>query len=249
MTDISAVVLTKNEEKNIAECLRSLAFCDEIIVIDDASNDKTVRIARGLGAKIFVRGLEGDFSSQRNFALKKASGRWVFFVDADERITDRLREEILKEIKKVDNPYSGYFVKRQDFLWGKKLRFGETSSLKFLRLARKSAGGFKRRVHEYWNVVGRTKTLENPLVHHPHQTLREFIADINFQSTLHARANCEEGKKSTLLKIIFLPKLKFLRNYFLRLGFLDGERGFLLALLMSFHSFLAWSKLWVAQRK
>ena len=247
--DISAVILTKNEEKNIEECIKALTFCEEIIVIDDYSSDKTVEIARGLGAKVFQRNLDGNFAAQRNFGLEKATNKWVLFADADERVSQELKEEMEKEVAAPNNPLLGYFVKRDDYIFGKKLKFGETASVKLLRLARKSAGQWARRVHEVWDVPGRTKTLKNPLEHYPHPSLREFIDDINFQSGLHAEANHQEGKHSSLVKILFWPKLHFLKNYFLRLGFLDGTEGFVLALMMSFHSFLAWSKLWLDERK
>ena len=256
---ISAIILAKNEEKNIGECIEALAFCEEIIVIDDYSSDKTVEIARGLGANIFQRKLEGNFASQRNFGLEKATNKWVLFIDADERVSKELRDEIEREVVSLNNPYLGYFFKRDDYIFGKRIKFGETSALfgfnpgayinKFLRLARRSAGKWRRPVHEVWEVSGRTKSLKNTLKHYPHQTLREYISDINFHSDLHAEANYKEGKRSSLLKILLWPKLKFLNNYFFRLGLLDGTEGFVLALSTSFHSFLAWSKLWIYQRK
>ena len=247
--NISAVILTKNEEGNIAECLHGLNFCDEIIVVDDGSYDKTVEIARGLGAKVFARSLNGDFAGQRNFGLEKAVNKWVLFIDADERVSKELKDEIEKEVSMLNNYYLGYLFKRDDYIFGKKLNFGETASVRLLRLARKSAGKWARSVHEVWEVQGRTKTLKNPLKHYPHQTLREFIKDINFQSDLHALANQKEDKNSNLARIVFWPKGKFLYNYLFKLGFLDGTEGFVLALMMSFHSFLSWSKLWIIQRK
>jgi len=247
--NLSAVVLTKNEEGNLRDCLESLKFCDEVIVIDDGSTDKTVEIANQLGAKVYTRPLNGDFSAQRNFGLAKASGKWVLSIDADERVGEKLKGEILAEVGRDANPIVGYFVKRGDYLWGKKLKFGETASLSFLRLARKSGGEWERCVHEVWQVMGRTKTLTNPLSHYPHQTLREFIHDINFHSDLDVLAKKKEGKRASLFKIIFWPKGKFINNWIFRLGFLDGDRGFLLALLMSFHSFLSWSKLWIYQKQ
>lgn len=247
--NISAVILSKNEEKNIAECILGLRFCDEVVVIDDNSSDKTVEIARSLGAKVFIRNLDRDFAGQRNYALQKASGRWVFFVDADERVSQELREEIKKEIGLPDNPHVGYFLGRADHIWGKRLKYGETGSILLLRLGRKSAGKWVRNVHEVWKVVGRTKSLKNPLKHYPHQTLKEFISDINFHSDLHAVANYKEGKRSNLVKIIVIPPGKFISNWIFRLGFLDGREGFVLALMMSFHSFLSWSKLWIRQPK
>ena len=246
---ISAVILTKNEGKNLGECIRTLPFCEEIIVIDDYSFDKTVRIARGLGAKVFQRSLDGNFAAQRNFGLEKATNKWVLFIDADERVSHELKEEMEKEVPAPNNSHLGYFLKRDDYFFGKKLKFGETASVSLLRLARKSAGKWMRSVHEVWEVQGRTKTLKNPLEHYPHQSLREFINDINFHSGLHAEANHQEGKHSSLVKILFWPKLHFFKNYFLKLGFLDGTEGFVLALMMSLHSFLAWSKLWLDERK
>lgn len=247
--NISAVILSKNEEKNIGECIRGLTFCEEIIVIDDYSSDKTIEIARGLGAIVFQRKLEGDFAAQRNFGLGKATHKWVLFVDADERVNKELKEEMEREISTLNNPFLGYFFKRDDYIFGKKLNFGETASVALLRLARKSVGKWIRNVHEVWEVQGRTKTLKNSLRHYPHQTLREFINDINFHSDLHAVANYKEGKRSSWIKILFWPRAHGFKNWVLKLGFLDGTEGFVFALMMSFHSFLAWSKLWIYQRK
>jgi len=246
---LSAVVLTKNQEKNIVECIKSLTFCDEVLVIDDNSIDKTIYLARSNGAKVFSRSLNNDFSSQRNFGLEKAKGEWVLFLDADEKVSDELQKEILRELNLKDNPYTGYYFRRSDFIWGRELKFGETGNIKLLRLAKKGSGKWKRKVHEVWQIEGRIKTLRNPLIHHPHQTLSEFIADINFHTNLDISAKIQEGKRSSLLKIIYWPIAKFKLNWLLRLGFLDETQGFVIAILMSFHSFLSWSKLWLNQKK
>lgn len=244
MKNLSVVILAKNEEANIADCIKSVKFADEIIVIDDNSEDRTVEIARKAGAKVYTRELKDDFASQRNYGLKKASGKWVLFLDADERVSKDLRSEMVQIINDPSVNYMGFYLKRIDFMWGKQLKHGETGEIELLRLARRTAGKWKRRVHEYWYVIGRTGSLENPLLHSPHPTLRQFIKSINWMSGLHAQANSEEGKKSSLIKIIVWPCGKFVYNYVLRLGFLDGMQGLVFALMMSFHSFLAWSKLW-----
>jgi len=245
---ISAVILTKNEEENISECIKSLNFCSEIIVIDDKSSDRTVEIAKSLGAKVYERELGEDFSAQRNFGLKKATNEWVLFIDADERVPEKLASEIAKIIKQKSDFY-GYYIKRQDVIWRKKLKHGEFGSIKLLRLARVDSGKWVRKVHEYWIIQGKVGSLENALMHYPHSTLKEFIADVNWQSDLHAEENAKEGKISSLYKIVFYPKLKFLNNWIIKKGFLDGTEGFVAALIMSFHSFLAWSKLWIKQRE
>lgn len=247
--NLSAIVLTKNEESNIEECIDCLGFCDEVIIIDDNSSDATTKLAEKLGAKVYKRTLGDNFAAQRNYGLKKAQGKWVLFIDADERVTKDLRNEIVQVTNDPLVNYLGFFLKRTDYMWDKKLKYGETANIKLLRLARRRAGKWKRRVHEVWEVGGRTRELKNPLIHYPHPTLASFIASVNTMSSLHAKANLEEDKKSSLLKIFVWPPGHFVYNFILRLGFLDGTQGLVVALVMSFHSYLAWSKLWFLQRK
>lgn len=242
---ITAVVLTKNEEKNIAKCLATLRFCGEVIVVDEYSTDRTVEIARRYGARVFQRHLKEDFAAQRNFGLSKAKGDWVLFVDSDERVTAALAAEIKKQI--AGAPSVGFYIKRRDFIWDRELRHGEPGNVKLLRLAKKNAGLWKRAVHEVWDTTGKTGILQNPLEHYPHQTLREFLQDVDRYSTMHAKALNEENVKSNIAKIIIWPVGKFKYGWILKLGFLDGTQGFVVAAMMSLHSFLAWSKLWLLQ--
>ncbi|HUW21963.1 MAG TPA: glycosyltransferase family 2 protein [Candidatus Bathyarchaeia archaeon] len=244
---LTGIVLTKNEEKNIGECLKTLVFCNEVIVVDDYSQDKTIQIAQEMGVKVSQRGLNQDFAAQRNFALDKAKGDWILFIDADERVTPKLKEEIQSVIK---NPkFIGYYLKRQDVLFGKKLEFGETANVELLRLARRGSGKWERRVHEVWQVEGKVGELAAPLVHYPHQAISEFLNAINFYSTLHAWALFEERKKSGTFKIICYPLGKFIYNYLIRFGFLDRMPGLIVALMMSLHSFLSWAKLFLLWKK
>ncbi len=245
--NLSAVVLTKNEEKGIGDCLAKLKFCDEIIVIDDFSTDKTASIAKKFAAKVVKRRLQENFAKQRNFGLSKAHGSWVLFIDADEMVTEKLALEILESIRKTS--FDAFYIKRRDIFLGKKLMFGEGGKTRLLRLARKNKGLWKRQVHEKWEVEGKIGELEGELLHYSCDNLRDFLSKINLWSSMHARANFIEGKKSGLVKIVFYPVAKFCQNYFLRLGLLDGLHGFVHAILMSLHSFLAWSKLWFYQKK
>lgn len=247
--NLSAVILTRNEECNLKECIKCLDFCDEIIIIDDNSFDETTNLAKKLGAKVHKRKLGDNFAAQRNFGLSKARGKWVLFLDADERIAEDLRNEIVQITNDPLVGYLGLYFKREDYLWGKKLKHGETANVKLLRLARRKAGKWRRRVHETWEIEGQTRDFKNPLSHHPHPTLSDFIDSVNAMSDLHAKANLEEGKKSSLIKIIIWPLGKFVLNYIFKMGFLDGIQGFMVALVMSFHSYLSWSKLWFLQRK
>lgn len=243
---VTAVVLAKNEEKNIGACLESLKWCDEVVVVDDYSEDTTLEIAKKHGARVFQRYLNGDFAAQRNFGIEKAKGEWVLFVDSDERVTPGLTTEIKNVVADAEN--MGFYIKRRDFMWGRELKHGEVGNAEFIRLAKKGAGFWKRRVHEFWEIKGEVGRLENPLRHYPHQTIKEFVEHIEYFSTLHAQARHKEGEKSSLFKIIFWPKAKFFQNWIFKLGFLDGTAGVVVALLMSFHSYLAWSKLWLLQK-
>lgn len=253
---LSAVVLTKNEEDRIEKCIKSLTFCEEIVVIDDFSTDGTVDKIKKLKSKsqkykpeikIFKRNLGENFSEQRNFGIKKARGDWVLFVDVDEVVSSALRKEIKEVVENED--HDGYYLKRVDKIWGGELKYGESGNIRLLRLARKNSGRWKRKVHEYWNVSGKTAILDNHLIHYPHQSIREFVSEISNYSKLHAVQNYKEGKRSNVIKIIFYPIFKFKFNYILKLGFLDGIPGFVAAVIMSFHSFLSWSNLWFLQHK
>lgn len=244
---ISAVVLTKNEEKNLKDCFQSVKWCDEIIVVDDYSNDQTVKTAKKMGAKVFSRRLEGDFAAQRNFALQQAQGEWVLFVDADERVTNQLATEVKQAIE--GEKVNGFFLKRQDFFGGKPLKYGETANVRLLRLGRKGVGKWQRRVHETWEIKGAVGDLKEPLLHYPHPTLTEFLEEINFYSSLNAQEFLKEGRRASLIHIIAYPLGKFLQNYILRFGFLDGTPGTIIALMMSFHSFLTRAKLYLLWKK
>lgn len=245
---ISTVILTKNEEEGIRKCLDSVSFSDEIIIIDDNSIDKTRDIAKGLGAKVYKRKLDDDYSAQRNFGLSKAKNEWVLFIDADELVSQDLRNELLTINNKLSD-YSGFYIKRRDVFLGKELKHGEAGNIKLLRFGRKDAGKFKRKVHEYWHIEGKVGKLRGDLIHNAHKDLRGFIAKISRYSRLHAKQNQIECKKSSIAKIILWPVGKFLYNYFYKVAILDGLSGFVISVLMSFHSFISWSTLWLNQKK
>jgi len=247
MQKISAVILTKNEEINIANCLQSLNWCDEIIVIDDNSSDQTSKISEQFGAKVYEHSLE-DFSSQRNFGISKASGEWILFVDADERISEPLAFEISNVISNwagvTVNDCKGYYIYRNDTVWEKELKHGE-SGIKLLRLARNGSGKWKGMVHEKWKINGKTGILKNPIIHYPHQTISEFLTEINFYTGLKAKELYSKKKKINALEVFLFPSGKFISNYFFKKGILDGIPGLVHALIMSFHSFLVRGKLWL----
>ena len=246
---ISTVVLTHNSEKTLGNTLGSLGFSDEIIVVDDESTDKTRQIARMYKATVFERSLNDDFSAQRNYGLEKAKGDWVLFIDADEIVPSSLVREIETVTSASNKNISGYFISRQDYFGGRGLKYGETSRVMLLRLAKKHAGVWIEPVHEIWQVRGETAKLTHPIHHLPHNDVAQFLAKINRYSSIRARFLYAQGKRSSLWQIIMYPSAKFFVNYIVKLGFLDGMQGLIMAIMMSFHSFLVRTKLWTLERR
>jgi glycosyltransferase involved in cell wall biosynthesis len=247
---LSIVVLAKNEEKNIKKCLEACLFADEVLVIDDFSQDGTSNIVESFKNKkirFVQRKLDRDFASQRNFGLNEVAGEWVLFIDADELVSKELAEEI-KRVTNSQTLASGFFIKREDILWGKKIAHGELLNFKTLRLGKRNTGTWRGKVHEEWKMQGRVDVLHNILVHEPHASVKEFIREINFYTTIRAEELYREGVTTNALLIILYPKAKFILNYFIKMGFLDGVEGLLLSILMSFHSFLVRGKLYLLQK-
>lgn len=250
---ISCVILTKNAEADIIDCVESVLWCDEVIIIDDESEDRTVDLIKSLRKEkitVYKRRLDGDFSEQRNFGLSKAKNDWVLFIDADERLSASLQFEILNVL---NNPalynFYAFRFKRLDHIWGKDIHYGEAGKIKLVRLAKRDAGTWRGKVHEEWKVKGKVGELNNPIQHFPHKDVKEFLSDINFYTTLRAQELFEKRKKSKVISIVFYPSIKFVLNYFVKQGFRDGVAGLVLAMIMSFHSFLVRSKLYLLNRK
>lgn len=243
---LSIVVLTHNDELRIIDCLENLTFGDELIIVDDNSSDRTVELCKQFTRNIFIRPLNSNFSNQRNFALNKARNKWVLFIDSDELVGKDLAQEIQQVIRSKD--FSGYFVKRYDSMWGKKLTHGEVGSVSLLRLGRRESGKWYGKVHETWRVVGKTAVLKNSLKHIPHASVFDFVKDVDEYSTLRAIELKENGVKSSALQIVTYPTAKFIVNFFIKQGYKDGIPGFIYAMLMSFHSFLVRGKLYLSQK-
>ena len=248
---ISTVILTKNEENNIVDCLDSVSWCDEILIVDDFSTDRTLEVVRNYGprVKVFQRRLENDFSSQRNFGLTKSRNDWVLFIDADERLSNSLKGEIQDLLEDKNIKENGFYIKREDVIWGKNLKHGETGNIRLLRLGRKNKGKWSGKVHEVWNMEGGKGNLKNFLYHYPHPTIEEFLREINGYTDLRARELHEKGVTVKPWQIVVYPLAKFKLNFILKLGFLDGVEGLVFAIMMSLHSFLVRGKLWLLWQK
>jgi glycosyltransferase involved in cell wall biosynthesis len=248
---ISVVILTRNEEQNIQKCLESVKWCDEIIIIDDASSDNTIEIAKKYKVAIYRNPLNGNFSAQRNFGLTKTKNDWILFVDSDEVVSDALAYEISNAIglrgQNLKN-FNGFCIRREDFMWGKRLKHGE-SNIKILRLGRKGAGSWRGMAHEIWDIKEPVGTLFNPMLHFPHKNLVEFLREINFYTDIRARELKEKKSKVSFWSILIYPLGKFMIDYIFKKGFMDGIHGLVFAIAMSFHSLLVRGKLWLINNK
>lgn len=240
---LTGVVLAHNEEANLKTVLDSLHFCDEILVIDDASTDKTVQIARRLGVKVITHPLHDDFAAQRNFALTQVKLGWLLFVDADEVVPPDLTSEIQSAIKSTT--YSGYYLPRLDKMWNQILYHGDVGRVKILRLGLAGQGKWSGQVHEIWSIPGNVGSLSHPLIHTPHPSVVLFLQHINKYSSLRADELSQSGRNSSLIQIIFFPPAKFLHLWIFKLGFLDGTPGFIHAMIMAFYTFLVRGKLYL----
>ncbi len=237
---ISAVILSKNSALTIERCLKSVTFCNEIIVIDDYSSDRTLQICRKYTSYVYQRKLADNFSSQRNFALTKCRHEWVLYVDSDETVSKGLKHEILTSIKNEN--INGYYIPRKEFFLGKEMKWGEFLHFKLLRLARKESGTWKRPVHEVWEITGNCNNLSTPLIHHSHEKLENFLKKINYYSNINASFIYENYGRPNVLAITAYPFIKIIYIYIVKLGFLDGTHGAVSAFLMGWHSFLSRTK-------
>jgi glycosyltransferase involved in cell wall biosynthesis len=244
---ISACVIARNEADELAECLATLTWADELVVVDDESIDDTVKVAGRFTTRVLVRAKGDDFAAQRNFALDAATGEWVLFVDADERVSEALRDEIRAAV--CAPAVDGYFLRRQDINFGYAFRYGESMRAPILRLARRKAGRFHGRVHETWRVGGPTRVLQAPLQHYSHADISAFLRKVDYQSSLAAVRLQDEGRGARAWELLVYPLGNFLRNYLVHQGFRDGVAGLIYAALMALHPLLARAKRWERQQR
>lgn len=248
---ITAIILTKNEEKNILKALESVKFCDEIIVLDDFSTDGTLPLLRRANVRLIQKPLENDFSKQRNSGLKEADGNWILFLDADEEVTIELQREIVKKL--MDDPeVSAFYIRRRDYFWGKELKHGElrkTYQKGIIRLMKKESGTWEGTVHEEFKTDKAVGYMSGFINHYPHKTIKEFLHKVNLYSTLRANELYKTKKNVSTWEFVVYPFGKFFYTYILSAGFLDGAAGFVYSFLMSFHSFLVRAKLFQLNEK
>lgn len=246
---ISIIVITKNEADDIRECLKSISWADEIIILDSGSSDDTVKIAREFSKLVYISQDWQGFGIQKNRALAYATHNWVLSIDADERITPELRTEIQKAIAEP-NSNSGFRIPRSSSYCGKFMRHSGWSPDYVVRLFRKDSGKFSENiVHESLVINGNIGTLNYPIRHYAFSDLDEVLDKINRYSSAGASQKLNQGKRSSLGKAIRHGLWAFMRTFFIQAGFLDGREGFMLAVSNAEGVYYRYLKLMYLQEK
>ncbi|MBP7653310.1 glycosyltransferase family 2 protein [Candidatus Dependentiae bacterium] len=243
MNKISVVIITKNEESRILKTLKSVNWCDEIIVVDSGSEDNTVKICKDFGCKVFYNKFFG-YGEQKQFAVSKTANDWIFSIDADEVVTEKLKNEIIKNIDEYSSSYNGFTVKSSLIFFDKKLKWGGSCIKCKLRVFNKKYGNFNsNKVHESVIVTGRVKHLKNEILHYSYQDIFDYFEKFNIYTEYGAEELFAKNKKSPVIKIIFRTPLEFFKRYILQLGLLDGYPGFVWSFLCSFYPTVKYIKL------
>ncbi len=244
---VSAIIITKNEAHNLSECLATLNWVHEMIVVDAESEDGTADLAREFTDKVFIRKWEG-YANAKSFALAQATGDWIFAIDADERVTPELREEICALLS-VEPQCAGYEMPRLANFLGKWMMHGGWYPGHVLRLFRREIGGFDNvAVHEAVQVPGKIGRLRHHLLHYTDPDIKHYFEKYNRYTSLAAEELQRQGKRFHLWDLLFRPLWFFFRMYILRTGFMDGLPGFILASFSAAYVFTKYAKLWELQR-
>ncbi len=243
MNNITAVIITKNEEGMIRDCIESINFVDQILVIDSQSSDKTRQISKNLGAKVVIHPFI-DFSESRNFALKQVKTVWVMFIDADERVSKELKNEIIKAV--TDKEYSAYSYLRKNYYLGKEWPYKETVT----KLIQKDKlTGFTGVLHESPQISGGVKKLSGDLLHYTHRSLEEMIEKTIVWSEFEAKLRFASNHPIvTWWRLIRVFLTGFYSYYFKQQGFKAGSTGLIESIYQGFSMFITYTRLWELQK-
>ncbi|HEY0263297.1 MAG TPA: glycosyltransferase family 2 protein [Granulicella sp.] len=253
---LSVAIITKNEEENLPRTLASVSFADEIIVVDSGSTDRTIEIARSFNAIVYEEPWQG-FSTQKNLALSRCTGRWILSLDADEELTPELQAQI-RTLLPTNPPHDAYFLRRRNLFLGRWIKRGGYYPDPKLRLFRRETLDFEPRfderpVHETISFDGETETLDYDIIHHAYPTLESYLEHMDRYSTLGAKLLVRHGRTSRSLlgfynNVLIAPIATFIWNYIFRFGFLDGREGLLLHLYHSAYVSWKYAKAWQTTR-
>ncbi len=248
MVNISVCMITFNNVRTVEKALKSvLPWANEIIVVDSFSTDNTPKIAKKYANHFEQRQWPGHMD-QYNYCISKAKNKWVIFIDADEEISSELSQEIMQRIKTDSSKYDGYIIHRRTFYLGRWIMRGGWVPDYEIRLFKKSKGAFKGGLHAKVVVQGKVGTLNNFYFHYNYRDIADQIDTINNYSDTAARDMIAEGRKFSFIDLIFRPPFRFIKEYLIKRGFLDGMPGFVIAVSTVYYVFIKYAKLWELQK-
>lgn len=243
MIELSVIIVARNEQHNIADCIKSCQFATEVIVIDDYSTDDTVQIATELGAKVIQRSLNGDWGGQQTFAINQATKEWIFLIDADERVSPELATQIIQSIEK--NEKNAYWIQRQNKFHFNKATHGILRPDFVCRLMPKEGTYVEGYVHQQIITPYPHKKLTGYLYHYTYDNWEQYFNKFNKYTTLSAEKYKKNHKKCSFLKdIVLRPFWAFIKVYFIQGGFLDGKMGWILSVNHYFYTMNKYVKLY-----
>lgn len=245
---LSAIVTSFNEELNIKECLESVSFADEVLLVDSFSTDRTVELARQVpGVRLLQREYFGS-AAQKNWAMDQTTHPWILIVDADERVTPGLAREIV-ELLGSGPDASYYSIRRRNLFLDRLIRHSGWSTDKVVRLVRRGAARYpRRRVHADIEVGGPAPILENGLLHYTFRSLTQYLEKLHRYAEWGAADAYRKGRRAGAVELFLRPAWRFVRMYVFQAGFLDGRHGLVLCTLQAYGVFLKWAKLWEWRR-
>jgi glycosyltransferase involved in cell wall biosynthesis len=240
---LSVAIITKNEAENLPDCLKSVSFAGQIVVVDSGSIDDTIKIASDFGCNVFTESWRG-FGPQKQFAIDQCTNPWVLILDADERIPVDTAQVIKNIILNPSTTAAGFSFPRKNFFQGRWIRHAGWWPDRIVRLFRKGQGRMTpAKVHESVEVKGLVEPLDCPIEHYTESRLSHILIKIDQYSTISAEEAFKEGKTASIWSAVLRAKLAFLHNYILRCGFLDGTPGLTLAITDAVNKFFKYAKL------
>ena len=240
-TPITIVIAARDEAGTIRACIESVSWADEILVVEDGSADETAKVAELAGAQVIGNSFV-TIGLQRNAAIERAKSEWILVIDADERASPALAEEVSNVI--TAPRFDAYRVPRRNFFLGAEVRHGGWESDKPVRLFRSTLRYNSSRVHEHVDFAGETGALKNALTHEPYPTLHSWFEKLSRYSEWWAQDRYDRGRRTRMASVILRPKFRFLSMFILRGGWIDGARGALLAGMASVSVFAKYARLW-----
>ncbi len=244
---VSVYIITYNNERTIERCLRSVAWADEIVVVDSYSTDRTLEICRRYTDKIYQRPWT-NYREQYQFAADKTTNRWIMFIDADEEVSPELAEEIRQELPKNDGRWAGYMAPRRTYFLGRWIKHGGWYPDYEIRLYDRTRGRWEGGLYARVRVNGKVKALKNHYLHYTYRDIFDQLGKINRYSEVVAEEMREGGKRFSLVHLLLRPPFRFFRDFVLKRGFLDGLPGLIIAVSTAFYVFIKYAKLWEAEK-